>query len=275
MIYDSISLHHMSKIYKLHPDTTGSPDRPGCRRILLVDQQDGDGVEVEERLLLEPRLDLLQLRHDAIRAAVDDGCEGTIGLLVRRRRICGDKLPQDPPRLLHGVNPDAGSKRAPEGISARPRILDLDAGDAEAEGGAGALAVPGDALVEVVVGRVRGPGAGADLEVDDGGGAEGGEEVIEGEVRARAGAVGGGEEVGAMEGRKEGADGGRYGGVGGEGGVEGELRVAATVSLEGLVEKATAVDQGTELAVLGAMAPNLVLRWLQHLASEFRLRRRV
>lgn len=275
MIDDSLPLHHMSEIHKLHTDPRGFPSLlpRGCNsRILLIHQQDRCGVEVEQSLLLEPRLELHQLREDAVRPAVDGGREGAIGLLIGRGRIGRNELPQDPAHVLDHVPPHRGPGGAPERVGAR-RILDLDARHAKAEGDAGALAVLDDALLEVVFGAVGGPRAAADLEIDERGRAEAGEEVVEGEMGARAGGIRGREDEGAVEAREEGEDMGRDGRVREQGGVEGDLGVAPAVALEWLVKDAAAIDQRTQLPVLGPVARHLVLRRLQHRAGSGTARR--
>jgi len=104
------------------------------------------------------------------------------------------------------------------------------------------------------------PCSGADFDVHDGGFGVGRDEVLEEEVGVGAGAVGGGDDGGAVECREEGADGGGDG----EGGVEGELGGAPVVVLQWLVELSRIVHQRTQNAVLRHVTRHLVLRHFQH-----------
>ncbi|KOM42501.1 hypothetical protein LR48_Vigan05g010500 [Vigna angularis] len=107
-------------------------------------------------------------------------------------------------------------------------------------------------------------GSGADFDVHDGGFGVGGDEVLEEKVGVGAGAVGGGDDDGAMECQEEGAD----GGWDGEGGVEGELGGAPVVFLQWRVELSRIVHQQTQNVVLCHVTRHLVLWHFQHFHSS-------
>ena len=252
----------MREVHQLHPytaaSTSGSSRR---RRIGVVAEQNRRRVEVVQGLLLEPRLELPQLRQDAALPSVHRGGERAVQAVAAARGHVAAEHAADP----GGVDPlQLRPVRAPHG--AAPGIDHPDAGDAEAEERAGGLAVLGEALGDVGVRGSRRPRAGADLDVGDAGGREAREEVVEDDVRVgrAAGAGWGREEAGAVEAREEGApDPGRDGRVRGERGVEGGLVLPALPGLEGLVEEPLAVDERAQLVGGRAVPRHLVLRRAQ------------
>ena len=207
---------------------------------------------MEQSLLLEPRLELAQLRQYSPFPAIHRGGERAVRPLAGNGRHVAPEHAAD----AGGVERlQLRALRAPHGA---PGGDDPDAGDAEAEEDAGGPAVLGEALGDVGLRRARRPRDGADLDVGDGGRLEAREEVVEDEVRVRVpGARLGGEEARAVEPREEGVpDAGRDGGVGGEGLVEGALLLPAVPGLERLVEE---VDEPAELVDGGAVACDLAL----------------
>ncbi|KOM50742.1 hypothetical protein LR48_Vigan08g156900 [Vigna angularis] len=104
------------------------------------------------------------------------------------------------------------------------------------------------------------PGSGADFDIHDGGFGVGDNEVLKEKVGVGAGAVGGGDDGGAVECQEERAN----GGWDGEGGVEGELGGAPVVFLQWCVELSRIVHQRTQYVVLCHVTRHLVLPHLQH-----------
>jgi len=212
-----------------------------------------------QSLHLKPRLQLHQPLQDGAQNLRRKVAIGTV-----RVGGGGDEFAEDQGDPLGGEALEEGSRRFPGGGGV------LDAGESESEGDSGAVSVFLHAFRDVVFGVSEVPCSGPDLHVHDGGVGVGSHHVLEDEVGVGPGAVGGGDDGGAVERREEGADRGRHG----EGGVEGELGGASVVVLQWLVELSRIIHQRTQNAVLRHVTRHLVLRHFQHFHDSGSERRR-